>query len=181
MNLGSNVANSATGPMIAASFACEKKADIKKEKVISDMQKKKKYTKSMTGSVAGKKELWHRKVALMAIHRNKKNAVRNHDSWCTESLSPMIFSTSLMRDSFSSTTDLTRHDIGYNVATVMSTMQYKEVQFNRKRSLTVINIMRIIFIVHNICIYIHIYIGLISQNYECLLVIARPNKNPTAV
>ena len=43
--------------------------------------------------VAGKKEMWAMKVALMAIHRKVMKAVMNQERLCTVSLIPMIFIT----------------------------------------------------------------------------------------
>ncbi len=117
INLGRRVQKSATGPIIAASLAWEKKAEMKNENEISDMQNAKKYINNITGDEAGKNELWQRAVVLRAIQKKVMKAVRNHDSWWAQSCSPMIFITSRIRDSFSSTTDFTRQDMGYRVAT----------------------------------------------------------------
>jgi hypothetical protein len=82
------------------------------------MSKRKKYRKRTYLSVYGKNDPCAMMAELMAIQRKSKKDVNHHDRWWATSESPMIFITSRIFVSFSSTTVFTRRATGYNVLMV---------------------------------------------------------------
>lgn len=80
MYFGRIVTNSTTGPTIAANFAFEKKTEIKKDSVISDMWNRKKKRKRRPRSEFGRKVAWEISVDETDIQKKVMNAVKNHDS-----------------------------------------------------------------------------------------------------
>lgn len=112
MNLGRSDTNKATGPTIAAIFALLKNTLIRKQKGISDMQKKKKYANTKALLDFGKKDIVVKKVAEMAIQKNNTKAVIDQARLLTHGKRPMISMSSFIFISFSSTAAFTILETG---------------------------------------------------------------------